>query len=126
MQSNKPTESELQILQIHWEFGPSSVRYVNDKLNDTREVGYTTTLKIMQIMSDKDLVSRDTTQRTHIYSSHVSEDHTQQNLLSSFINSAFRGSATKLVMQALGTDKATTEELQEIKDLIAKIEKTKS
>lgn len=126
MPINKPTESELQILQILWEHGPSSVRYVNDKLNETREVGYTTSLKIMQIMSDKGLVSRDTAQRTHIYSSQVTEDNTQQNLLSSFINSAFRGSATKLVMQALGTDNATTEELQEIKDLIAKIEKTKS
>lgn len=118
----KPTESELEILQILWEHGPSSVRFVNEKLNEKREVGYTTSLKIMQIMADKALVERNTESRTHIYSPMVSEDATQKQLLQKFVDKTFRGSAMKLVMQALGNHEASDEELQKIKALIEEIE----
>ena len=120
--SFKPTDSELEILQILWENGPSNVRFVNDKLNEAREVGYTTTLKIMQIMSEKNIVSRNTDSRTHIYSAAVDETEARKNLLEKFVDTTFRGSAMSLVMQALGNHDASTEELDEIKALIRKIE----
>ena len=120
-----PTESELEILQILWQKGPSSVRKVNDILNETREVGYTTTLKIMQIMTEKSLVSRDTESRTHIYHSAVKEKDTQKSLLDSFIQKTYRGSAINLVMQALGNQDATETELNELKEIIEKLERNK-
>lgn len=127
MKYQKPTDSELAILQILWENGESSVREVNDQLNDqntsSKEIGYTTTLKLMQIMLDKNLVSRNTDSRTHIYSAAISESETQGKLLDQFVDATFRGSAMKLVMQALGNHKASSEELDEIKALIDKIEK---
>ena len=118
----KPTEGELEILQVLWKNGPSPVRFVNDKLNEIREVGYTTTLKIMQIMSDKGLVKRNTESRTHIYEASINEEATQKELLQKFVDSTFRGSAMKMVMQALGNHKASDQELEEIKALIEKIE----
>ncbi|MCB0588015.1 MAG: BlaI/MecI/CopY family transcriptional regulator [Phaeodactylibacter sp.] len=118
----KPTESELEILQILWLHGPSSVRFVNEKLNEEREVGYTTTLKLMQIMVDKGLALRNTESRTHIYQAAVSEADTQKRLLQKFVDTTFRGSAMKLVMQALGNHQASPEELDEIKALIEKME----
>lgn len=121
----KPTESELEILQVLWEHGPSSVRFVNDELNKQREVGYTTTLKLMQIMVDKHLAIRNTDSRTHIYEANVTESNTQKQLLQKFVNSTFRGSAMKLVMQALGNHNSSKEELDEIKALIQKIEDKK-
>ena len=121
----KPTESELEILQILWENGPSSVRFVNEKLNEQREVGYTTTLKLMQIMADKGLAKRDTSSRTHIYHPVVTEADTQKQLLKKFLDSTVRGSAMKLVVQALGNHQTSQEELDEIKALIEKIEKKK-
>ncbi len=125
----KPTEAELEILQLLWEHGPSSVRFVNDKMNQARqaadreEIGYTTTLKLMQIMTDKGLVTRDTSTRTHIYAAAAREEETQQQLLQKFVDATFRGSAMKLVMQALGNHQASAEELDEIKALIEKLEK---
>ncbi len=119
----KPTEGELAILQILWANGPSSVRFVNEKLNEKREVGYTTTLKIMQIMADKGLVNRNTESRTHIYESSINEEATQKQLLQKFVDSTFRGSAMKMVMQALGNHQASDKELEEIKALIDRIEK---
>jgi len=119
---NKPTESELAVLQILWEKGPSSVRTVNDKLNQHREVGYTTTLKIMQIMAEKGLCTRNTESRTHIYIPVIPEDEVKSSLVNSFVDSLFKGSTAKLVLQALGNSKATQEELDEIKSLIQKIE----
>ena len=118
-----PTESELEILQVLWQQGPSSVRSVNEILNEKREVGYTTTLKIMQIMTDKGLVGRDTNQRTHIYHALAKEKDTQKNLLDSFIEKTYRGSAMRLVLQALGREEASPQEIQELKDIIDKIEK---
>ncbi len=123
----KPTESELKILHILWKHGPSSVRFVNDQLNARKEgeVGYTTTLKIMQIMADKNLVERNTDSRTHIYKANVSEKNTQNALLQKFVDSTFQGAAMQLVMQTLGNHKATPEELEQIKALIQSIEKKK-
>ena len=126
----KPTDAELEILQLLWEHGPSSVRFVNDQLNDRRlegsnPIGYTTTLKIMQIMFKKELVLRDTKTRTHIYSAAIEEHETQQKLLKDFVDATFRGSAMKLVMQALGNHQASKEELDEIKALIERIEDLK-
>jgi predicted transcriptional regulator len=121
----KPTDGELEILQILWEHGAVSVRFVNDSLNEkhTKEIGYTTTLKLMQIMLDKGLVKRNTDSRTHIYSANIEESETQERLLNQFVDAAFRGSAMKMVMQALGNHQASREELDEIKALIEKIEK---
>ncbi len=122
---HKPTESELEILQLLWSLGPSSVRAVNDLLNTKREVGYTTTLKIMQIMAKKGLVVRDTDSRTHIYRSAIQEKATKQGLLKEFISNTFNGSAKNLVMQALGGTSSSQEELDEIKALIEKLENQK-
>lgn len=121
----KPTESEQEILSIIWEQGPCTVRFINDKLNEEREVGYTTTLKIMQIMTDKGLLTRNTDSRTHIYDTSIAEEKMQKQLLKKFVKTTFRGSAMNLVMQALGNHKASKEELEEIKSLIEKIEKKK-
>ena len=122
----RPTETELSILQVLWQHGPSSVRFVNDTLNaqntEEKEIGYTTTLKLMQIMAEKGLASRNTDTRTHIYSAAVKEKAMQGQLLKRFVDSAFRGSAMSLVMQALGNHTASEEELEEIKALIKKIE----
>jgi BlaI family penicillinase repressor len=118
----KPTDSELEILHILWEKGASSVRDINDLLNTRREVGYTTTLKLMQIMNEKGLVKRDTAAKTHIYKAVVRENETKNNLISDFINVAFQGSAMNLVMQALGNSSSSIEELSELKSLIAKLE----
>jgi predicted transcriptional regulator len=118
----KPTESELEILQILWQNGPCSVRFVNEQLNRKREVGYTTTLKLMQIMHEKGLALRNTDSRSHIYEANVREEETQQRLLGELMDGAFRGSALKLVMQALGNAKTSPEELDEIKALIRRLE----
>lgn len=121
----KPTEAELEILQIIWESGPSTVRFINDKLNKKREVGYTTTLKIMQIMAEKNLVSRDMENRSHIYKAAYKQDETQKVLLNKLLDTAFGGSASKLVMQALGNKKTSKEEIEEIRKFLDKIEKGK-
>ena len=121
-QTPKPTESELEILQILWQHGPTTVRFVNEQLNQRKEVGYTTTLKIMQIMAEKGLVKRNEESRSHIYEANVTEEATQKHMLDKFLDLTFRGSASKLVMQALGNHKATRAELDEIRKLIDKME----
>lgn len=118
-----PTDSELEVLQILWQRGSQTVRFVNDELNKQREVGYTTTLKIMQIMLDKGLVTRDVVERSHIYTANVQEETTQSVLLKGFVESTFRGSSATLVLQALGNANTTAQELAEIKALIEKMEK---
>ncbi|MEM9918923.1 MAG: BlaI/MecI/CopY family transcriptional regulator [Bacteroidota bacterium] len=123
----KPTDSELEILQILWEHGPSSVRFVNDQLNlrkpaNQKEIGYTTTLKLMQIMTGKGLTHRNTDSRTHIYEALAEETETQRRLLEQFVDATFRGSAMKMVMQALGNNRTSQKELDEIKALIRQIE----
>ena len=115
---NKPTESELEILQILWEHGPNTVRFVNDELSKTKETGYTTTLKLMQIMHEKGMVHRDEDARSHIYRAAITESATQKQLLDRFLDTAFRGSALKLVMQALGNRKTSAQDLNEIRNLL--------
>ncbi|TGE10315.1 BlaI/MecI/CopY family transcriptional regulator [Hymenobacter fodinae] len=118
----KPTESELEILQVLWQYGPSTVRFVNDELSKKRDVGYTTTLKLLQLMLEKTLVFRDDESKTHIYRAAVREEETQGLLLDRFVESTFGGSAMKLVMQALGNRRTSQEELQQIRRLLNDIE----
>ena len=122
-----PTESELAILQILWDEGPLTVRRVNERLNDDaeRSIGYTTTLKIMQLMADKGLVNRDVSNRSHVYAAAVAQERTQKNLLRRFVDKAFGGSRTQLVLRALGESNPSAEELQAIKQLIEQLEKGK-
>jgi predicted transcriptional regulator len=122
----KPTEGELEILQVLWKAGPSSVRDVNEKLNKFKNVGYTTTLKLLQIMNEKGLTDRDTSSRTHVYRAAIKESDTKNGLLSKFIEATFQGSAAQLVMEALGNNNTTQKELEEIKALIEKIENENS
>lgn len=124
METAHPTESELAILQILWEHGPSSVRFVHERLQSQRE--YTTTLKLMQLMAEKGLAARDTRRKVHIYRALVSESSVQGNLLHRFVQNTFRGSAAKLVLRALGQNPTSAEELEEIKRLIEAMEQKKN
>ena len=114
----RPTESELAILRVLWANGPSTVRQVNDTLSASRDTGYTTTLKLMQIMAEKGLVTRDERDRSHVYSAKLSQDQTQRQLVSDLVDRAFGGSAAALVLQALSARPASSEELGEIQRLI--------
>jgi predicted transcriptional regulator len=114
----RPTEAELAILGVLWTRGPSTVRQVNDVLSSTRETGYTTTLKLMQIMSEKGLVTRDERDRSHVYKARLSQDQTQRDLVTDLVDRAFGGSAAALVLQALSAHPASSEELTEIERLI--------
>ena len=118
----KPTESELGILSILWNKGPSTVRVVNDEMSRNKNVGYTTTLKLMQIMTEKGMVERVMEGRTHIYHAIARQEDAQVRMLDRLLETAFGGSASKLVLQALGNHKTSDEELQEIKELIQKLE----
>ena len=114
----RPTDSELAILTILWERGPSTVRQVHEALADQRDTGYTTTLKLMQIMADKGLVTRNESARTHVYAAMASEEQTQRQLLKDLVDRAFGGSAAALVLQALNAEGASPAELREIRKLI--------
>src|SRR6187200_198686 len=116
----KPTESELEILNIIWEKSTATVRDVHEELAKQKDVGYTTTLKLMQIMNEKGLVKRDESMRTHLYQSAVNKEKTQKHLLNKMIDSLFGGSSTQLVLQALGAgeQKLSAEELEKIQTLI--------
>ncbi|TDO22082.1 BlaI/MecI/CopY family transcriptional regulator [Pedobacter duraquae] len=111
----KPTESELEILQILWEKGDCTVRDVHEVLERNKNAGYTTTLKLMQIMLEKGLVERDASAKTHIYKAVASQQKTQQHLVNKMIDNVFNGSAARLVMQALGNHQASKDELDAIK-----------
>jgi len=119
----KPTESELEILGVLWKRGLASVREVHEELARTKDVGYTTTLKLMQIMHEKGLVKRDDSVKTHIYQAIVSKEKTQKHLLGRMINGLFGGSPTQLVIQALGNYKASAEEIEEIQQLLNNLKK---
>ena len=116
MPTRKPTDAELAILRVLWSRGPSTVRQVAATMD--REAGYTTVLKLLQIMTEKKLVTRDETTRTHIYDAAHTEDQTQRQLVMDLVERAFDGSAAKLVLQALASKKATPEELDEIRTLL--------
>ncbi|HEU4555712.1 MAG TPA: BlaI/MecI/CopY family transcriptional regulator [Chitinophaga sp.] len=119
----KPTESELEILRVLWEKGPSTVREVHEILEKSKDAGYTTTLKLMQIMHEKGLLQRDTSSKTHIYAAAISQENTQRQLLDKMIDTVFNGSASQLVLQALGNHKSSREELEKIKQYLDEIEK---
>jgi BlaI family transcriptional regulator, penicillinase repressor len=118
----KPTPGELEILRVLWQRGPSSVRDVHETLSATRPAGYTTVLKILQIMTEKRLVTRDTSRRTHEYSAAISQEETQRQLLDDLLHRAFDGSASQLVLQALAGGKASTAEIATIRRLLDDIE----
>jgi BlaI family penicillinase repressor len=117
----KPTESELEILQVLWVKGSASVREVHEELSKSKEAGYTTTLKLMQIMNEKGLVKRDDSIKTHIYQPAVTREKTQKHLLGKMINTLFGGSTTELVIQALGNHRASAEELDEIQKILTEM-----
>lgn len=124
--SFKPTEGELEILQILWNLKEATVRTINDKLNLEKEVGYTTTLKILQIMTKKGMVERTKKDRSHIYKAVLSQDETQTAMLDRMMETAFGGSAMKLVMQALGNHQPSKDELEQIRDLLDSIDEDKN
>ena len=114
----RPTDAELAILRILWDRGPSTVRQVHDILGLERQAAYTTALKLLQIMTEKGLVERDERDRTHIYRTRLSEETTQRQLVRDLADRAFGGSASKLVMQALATKRASADELRDIRKAI--------
>lgn len=118
--SPRPTDAELSILRVLWDRGPSTVRQVFDLLAQERDVGYTTILKLLQIMTEKQLVHRDATGKLHVYTPSQSQESTQRHLLQDLMEKAFRGSSGQLVIQALSTQAATPEEMTEIRQLLEK------
>lgn len=118
----RPTDAELEILRVLWQRGPSTVREVQEALEESKETGYTTALKLLQIMTEKGLVVRDERQRAHVYSAGLAQEQTQRQMLGDMLEKVFDGSATKLVMQALAARRASPEELAEIRRMIDEVE----
>lgn len=114
----EPTKAELEILQVLWEFGPSTVRFVNDQLNQQKDVNYTSTLKQMQIMTEKGILKRDESQMKHIYIPVEAEEKTKDQILDRFVNTLYKGSASRLMMQLLGNEKISKEEIDAIKKML--------
>jgi predicted transcriptional regulator len=114
----RPTDRELAILKVLWERGPSTVRQVNEAISEDRTTGYTTTLKLMQIMAEKGLVIRDESERTHVYRAKAPQEQMQRQLVGDLMDRAFNGSARKLVMQALAAKEVSARELAKIKQLL--------
>ncbi|MHC4693454.1 MAG: BlaI/MecI/CopY family transcriptional regulator [Planctomycetota bacterium] len=114
----RPTDRELTILRILWDQGPSTVREVNEVMNEDRDTGYTTTLKLMQIMAEKGLLIRDESQRQHVYRPAITEEKTQKQLVGDLLERAFSGSAEKLVMRALSAKKVSPKELERIRQIL--------
>ena len=120
--SHKPTDAELNILRVLWNKGPSTVREVQESLSEVKRTGYTTALKLLQIMADKGLVLRDESNRAHVYRPASSEDETQKQLVGDLLERVFGGSAMKLVLHSLTSKRATAEELRQIRHMIDQIE----
>ena len=118
----RPTDTELAILRVLWTLGPATVRRIQEELDKRQPTGYTTVLKMLQIMTEKGLVARDESERTHIYRASLSEEQTQRQLLGDLVDRAFEGSASKLVMQALAVKKASKKELLELRKLLDELE----
>ena len=119
----RPTEAELEILQVLWERGACTVRDVHEVLNARSGTGYTTALKMLQVMHDKGLVARDESRRAHVYRAAVSKERTQRKFLSDMLQRVFDGSPSRLVLQALGDHQASREELREIRALLNQLDK---
>jgi BlaI family penicillinase repressor len=118
----RPTDAELAILRVLWQLGPATVRHVQEALNQEKETGYTTVLKLMQIMHEKGLLERDESARTHIYRAALREEQTQRQLVDYLLERAFGGSARKLVMQVLSSRRASPKELAQIRGLLDELE----
>jgi BlaI family transcriptional regulator, penicillinase repressor len=114
----RPTDAELALLRVLWERGPSTVRQVHDVVSEGRALAYTTTLKVLQIMTEKGLVRRQEQGRSHLYQARFGEEETQRRLVGDLLDRAFGGSAAKLVLQALAARRATPEDLREIRALL--------
>jgi BlaI family transcriptional regulator, penicillinase repressor len=119
---SRPTDAELAILRVLWSRGPSTVRQVHEALSRERETGYTTVLKLMQIMTEKGLVERDESERTHVYQARFTQEQTQERLVSDLLEKAFGGSASQLVMRALAAKPASADELAQIRRLLDELE----
>jgi len=119
----KPTESELEILQVLWKNGQCSVREVHEELAKNKDAGYTTTLKLLQIMHEKGLVERDSTAKIHLYKALATREQAQKTALDKIISTVFKGSTSDLVIQALGNHRASKEEIEAIKSYLEKFEK---
>ena len=119
---SRPTDAELAILRVLWSRGPSTVRQVHEALSRDRETGYTTILKLMQIMTEKGLVERDESERTHVYQARLTQEQTQQQLVDNLLEKAFGGSAAQLVMRALAAKEASADELAQIRQLLDELE----
>jgi BlaI family penicillinase repressor len=118
-----PTKTEMDVLQILWQYGPSTVRFVHDKLNEQKDaVIYTSTLKLMQVMKEKGMLGRDESSMKHVYTAALKEDDVKGNMLGRFVDSMYNGSASSLMVALLGNNKTSAEELQKIKDLLNNIE----
>ena len=122
MSGIKPSETELEILQILWSRGDSTVKQVNDAMNETKKVGYTTTLKIMQIMFQKGMLKRDESSRSHVYQAVINASSVEDSMIKKLVNGVFGGSTSEMILSALGSQKASKEELTKIKEFIKNIE----
>jgi BlaI family transcriptional regulator, penicillinase repressor len=121
-----PTKTELDVLQLLWQHGPSTVRFVHDKLNEQKEVvQYTSTLKLMQVMKEKGMLQRDETNMKHVYSAAIAEDKVKGNMLGRFVDSMYNGSASSLMMALLNNDKTSKAELEKMKKLLNNLDKDK-
>ena len=125
IKNTKPTEGELEILQVLWQKGSATVREVHEQLNTYKDSGYTTTLKLMQIMYEKGMLKRDDSNMKHVYSPTEEEQKTKNDLLEKFIDGMYNGSASNLVMQLLGNKKTSKKEIAAIKELLNKMDKDK-
>ena len=119
----KPTDAELAILRVLWNHGPATVRSVTDQLQKERGTGYTTALKLLQIMTEKGLVQRDESERSHVYRAAIPQETTQKHLVGDLLEKAFGGSARQLVMQALAAKRATSSEIEQIRTILDQMEK---
>ena len=121
-----PTKTEMDVLQLLWQNGPSTVRFIHDKLNEQKNaVIYTSTLKLMQVMKEKGMLDRDETNMKHVYNAVFREDQVKGNLLGRFVDSMFEGSASNLMVALLGTDKTSDDELEKMRELLEKMKKNK-
>jgi len=122
-EAKRPTDAEIEILKVLWRRGPSTVREVFDSLSESKQTGYTTVLKLMQIMAEKGLVRRDETERAHRYEAATAEEETQRQMVGDLLRRVFDGSAKRLVMQALSAERASAGELDEIRQLLDRLER---
>jgi BlaI family penicillinase repressor len=121
----EPTKSELEILQVLWQHGPSTVRFVMEELNKIRELNYTATLKLMQLMVDKGILKRDESKMQHIYHVVEAEEKTKERLLDKFLDTLYQGSAASLMIQLVGNKKTSAADLKMMKELLDNLEKTR-